>query len=127
MPRMLVPPYTNDKHLTNTDIVRRRRAHRANAAVIRAKYNSTTPMNLSQAGAMIATSPRADDVKFQTANKFSTPVTRRAPRLEAQGSGEMSGMELRTDRSSETFDTGVRQSQPSPLNKDNTRNGAQHY
>lgn len=97
MPRMVAPPYANQKLLTQVDIVRKRRAQRANQSIQREKLRSVAPIatttsSLANTGAsMIGTSPR----KMSEFNQFShTPVQKR------QGSMQIEQSDLNSFRKS---------------------------
>ena len=78
MPRMVAPPYANTQLQTHIDGVRRRRAMRANASIMREKGKNLPPLSsLTATGASIATTPKKQ-MPGKSGFQSYTPVQKRS-------------------------------------------------
>ena len=73
---MVAPPYVNTKLLTQMDIVRKRRAQKANMAIQRERANSSLPPSLINTGASITQASPMQAKNFRTPSEM-TPVAKR--------------------------------------------------
>lgn len=78
MPRMIAPPYSNQKLVTQVDAVRKRRARVANQSIQRERLNASLPQSLANAGGSIMSlsSPRRTS-DFKVAQISNTPGQKR--------------------------------------------------